>query len=100
MIVQHAEVNIARRGRDGGWAHSTGDQSRGHAVAGGLSAEEIASRREELVTRAQSGKLCPADISGGVFTICNLWTYSVDALNAIVNPPQRRSWRSDGSRIA
>jgi pyruvate dehydrogenase E2 component (dihydrolipoamide acetyltransferase) len=41
---------------------------------------EIAARREELVTRAQSGKLRPADITGGVFTISNLgctaWTRS------------------------
>jgi pyruvate/2-oxoglutarate dehydrogenase complex dihydrolipoamide acyltransferase (E2) component len=30
-----------------------------------LRVAEIGSRRKELVTRAQSGKLCPADISGG-----------------------------------
>jgi pyruvate dehydrogenase E2 component (dihydrolipoamide acetyltransferase) len=53
-----------------------------------LSLAEIASRREELVTRAQSGKLRPADIQGGVFTISNLGMYGVDAFNAIVNPPQ------------
>jgi pyruvate dehydrogenase E2 component (dihydrolipoamide acetyltransferase) len=49
---------------------------------------ELAARREELVTRAQSGKLRPADIQGGVFTISNLGMYGVDAFNAIVNPPQ------------
>lgn len=53
-----------------------------------LSLAEIASRREELVTRAQSGKLRPADITGGIFTISNLGMYGVDAFNAIVNPPQ------------
>jgi pyruvate dehydrogenase E2 component (dihydrolipoamide acetyltransferase) len=53
-----------------------------------LSLAEIADRREELVTRAQSGKLRPADIQGGVFTISNLGMYGVDAFSAIVNPPQ------------
>jgi pyruvate dehydrogenase E2 component (dihydrolipoamide acetyltransferase) len=53
-----------------------------------LSLTEIAARREELVERAQSGKLRAADITGGVFTISNLGMYGVDAFNAIVNPPQ------------
>src|ERR1051326_255050 len=53
-----------------------------------LSLAEIAARREELVTRAQSGKLRMPDITGGVFTISNLGMYGVDAFNAIVNPPQ------------
>ena len=53
-----------------------------------LSLADIAALREELVTRAQSGKLRPADITGGVFTISNLGMYGVDAFNAIVNPPQ------------
>jgi pyruvate dehydrogenase E2 component (dihydrolipoamide acetyltransferase) len=49
---------------------------------------EIAARREDLVSRAQGGKLRPADIQGGSFTISNLGMYGVDAFNAIVNPPQ------------
>ena len=53
-----------------------------------LSLAEIAARREDLVTRAQTGKLRPADIQGGTFTISNLGMYGVDAFNAIVNPPQ------------
>jgi pyruvate dehydrogenase E2 component (dihydrolipoyllysine-residue acetyltransferase) len=53
-----------------------------------LSLAEIASRREDLVSRAQAGKLRPADILGGGFTISNLGMYGVDAFNAIVNPPQ------------
>jgi pyruvate dehydrogenase E2 component (dihydrolipoamide acetyltransferase) len=40
------------------------------------------------VSRAQAGKLRPADIQGGGFTISNLGMYGVDAFNAIVNPPQ------------
>ena len=53
-----------------------------------LGLNEIAARREDLVSRAQAGKLRPADIQGGVFTISNLGMYGVDAFNAIVNPPQ------------
>ncbi len=53
-----------------------------------LGLKEIATHREDLVARAQSGKLRPADIQGGVFTISNLGMYGVDAFSAIVNPPQ------------
>ncbi len=53
-----------------------------------LGLQEIVARREDLVSRAQAGKLRPADIQGGVFTISNLGMYGVDAFNAIVNPPQ------------
>ena len=53
-----------------------------------LGVAEIAARREDLVSRGQAGKLRPADIQGGGFTISNLGMYGVDAFNAIVNPPQ------------
>jgi pyruvate dehydrogenase E2 component (dihydrolipoamide acetyltransferase) len=53
-----------------------------------LGLKDLAAKREDLVTRAQAGKLRPADIQGGVFTISNLGMYGVDAFNAIVNPPQ------------
>ena len=82
-IAQHAEVNI-------GLAVAIDDGlvvpviHRAHTL--GLA--EIAARREDVVTRAQAGKLRPADIQGGVFTISNLGMYGVDAFSAIVNPPQ------------
>jgi pyruvate dehydrogenase E2 component (dihydrolipoamide acetyltransferase) len=53
-----------------------------------LGLKEIATRREDLVSRALAGRLRPADIQGGVFTISNLGMYGVDAFSAIVNPPQ------------
>ena len=82
-IVQHAEINI-------GLAVALDDGLVVPVIhrADTLSLSEIAARREELVTRAQSGKLRAADIQGGVFTISNLGMYGVDAFNAIVNPPQ------------
>jgi pyruvate dehydrogenase E2 component (dihydrolipoamide acetyltransferase) len=49
---------------------------------------EIAARRQEIVARAQSGKLRPDDMQGGTFTISNLGMYGVDSFNAILNPPQ------------
>jgi pyruvate dehydrogenase E2 component (dihydrolipoamide acetyltransferase) len=53
-----------------------------------LSLAELATRREDLVARAQAGRLRPTDIQGGGFTISNLGMYGVDAFNAIVNSPQ------------
>jgi pyruvate dehydrogenase E2 component (dihydrolipoamide acetyltransferase) len=53
-----------------------------------LTLAELVARREDVVSRAQAGKLRPADIQGGGFTISNLGMYGVDAFNAIVNPPQ------------
>ena len=53
-----------------------------------LSLADLATRREDLVSRAQAGKLRPADIQGAGFTISNLCMFGVDAFNAIVNPPQ------------
>ncbi|CAG0941220.1 partial Dihydrolipoyllysine-residue acyltransferase component of branched-chain alpha-ketoacid dehydrogenase complex, partial [Anaerolineae bacterium] len=49
---------------------------------------EIAARRQDLVERANAGKLKPADITGGTFTLTNLGMYNVDAFNAIINAPQ------------
>ena len=53
-----------------------------------LGLAELAIRREDIVSRAQAGKLRPADIQGGGFTISNLGMFGVDAFSAIVNPPQ------------
>src|SRR6185503_6700667 len=82
-IVQHADVNV-------GLAVALDD---GLVVpvlhrADALALAEIAARREDLVTRAQAGRLRLAYIQGGSFTISNLGMYGVDAFSAIVNPPQ------------
>ncbi len=82
-ITRHAEVNI-------GLAVAIED---GLVVpvlhrADSLTLAEIAARREDLVSRAQTSKLRPTDIQGGSFTISNLGMFGVDAFNAIVNPPQ------------
>jgi len=53
-----------------------------------LGLSEIAGRRIDLVDKAQSGKLAPADLADGTFTISNLGMFGVERFNAIVNPPQ------------
>jgi pyruvate dehydrogenase E2 component (dihydrolipoamide acetyltransferase) len=97
-LRQHPRVNVS-------WKDGTlvqhGDVNVGLAVAiedgllvpvlhraDTLTLAEIATGREDLVSRAQAGKLRPADIQGGTFTISNLGMYGVDAFDAIVNPPQ------------
>jgi pyruvate dehydrogenase E2 component (dihydrolipoamide acetyltransferase) len=97
-LVQHPRVNVAWK--DGGIVQNA-EINIGLAVAiddglvvpvlqraHTLSLAAITARREDLVSRAQAGKLRPADIQGGGFTISNLGMYGVDAFNAIVNPPQ------------
>jgi pyruvate dehydrogenase E2 component (dihydrolipoamide acetyltransferase) len=49
---------------------------------------DIAAQRKELTERARGGRLRPADVSGGTFTITNLGMYNIDAFNAIIAPPQ------------
>jgi pyruvate dehydrogenase E2 component (dihydrolipoamide acetyltransferase) len=49
---------------------------------------EIALQRRNLAERARGGKLRPADIAGGTFTISNLGMFGVDAFTAIIIPPQ------------
>ena len=97
-LVQHPRVNASWK--DGTIAQNA-DINIGLAVAiddglvvpvihraDTLRLAELAARREDVVSRAQAGKLRPADIQGGGFTISNLGMYGVDAFNAIVNPPQ------------
>ena len=48
----------------------------------------IAAQRKDLAERARAGRLRPADVAGGTFTISNLGMYEVDAFSAIITPPQ------------
>jgi pyruvate dehydrogenase E2 component (dihydrolipoamide acetyltransferase) len=83
VIARNAEVNI-------GLAVAVEDGLIVPVIhrADTLTLPEIVARREDVVTRGQAGKLRPADIQGGGFTISNLGMYGVDAFHAIVNPPQ------------
>jgi pyruvate dehydrogenase E2 component (dihydrolipoamide acetyltransferase) len=53
-----------------------------------LRLSEISAQRRGLTERARAGRLRPADIAGGTFTISNLGMYKVDAFTAIITPPQ------------
>jgi pyruvate dehydrogenase E2 component (dihydrolipoyllysine-residue acetyltransferase) len=53
-----------------------------------LNLEQIAGKREDLVTRARASQLRPTDLVGGTFTISNLGRYHVDAFSAIIVEPQ------------
>jgi pyruvate dehydrogenase E2 component (dihydrolipoamide acetyltransferase) len=50
--------------------------------------DEIASESLQLVDKARTGKLAPADYAGGVFTLSNLGAFPVDRFVAIVPPGQ------------
>ena len=82
-IVLNREVNVGLAvGVEEGWLVPLVHQ------ADVLGLSYIAVRRALLVEQAQNGKLTPADLSGGTFTISNLGMYGIDQFNAIVNPPQ------------
>lgn len=49
---------------------------------------EIATEARELIGRARDGKLKPADLEGGTFTVSNLGMFGIDHFTAIINPPQ------------
>lgn len=53
-----------------------------------LSLADIAAQRKQLAERARAGRLRPADVAGGTFTISNLGMFGVDAFNAIIVAPQ------------
>jgi pyruvate dehydrogenase E2 component (dihydrolipoamide acetyltransferase) len=56
--------------------------------AGTRSLRELAADLLALVDRARGGRLSPAEMQGGVFTITNLGAYRIDGFTPIVNPPE------------
>jgi pyruvate dehydrogenase E2 component (dihydrolipoamide acetyltransferase) len=82
-VRNNAEINIAV-------AMAVGDGVVAPVIrnADRLELGEIAVQRRDLAERARSGKLRPADLAGGTFTISNLGMYGVDAFTAIIIPPQ------------
>jgi pyruvate dehydrogenase E2 component (dihydrolipoamide acetyltransferase) len=53
-----------------------------------LAVPGIAEKRKALIERAHAGRLAPADVTSGTFTISNLGMFGVDAFQAIIVPPQ------------
>lgn len=52
---------------------------------------DIARQRRDLAERARGGRLRPADLTGGTFTLSNLGMYGIDAFSAIITAPQAAS---------
>jgi pyruvate dehydrogenase E2 component (dihydrolipoamide acetyltransferase) len=52
------------------------------------SVTEISAEVRDLVARAREGRLTPADVTGGTFTISNLGPFGIEQFTAIINPPQ------------
>jgi pyruvate dehydrogenase E2 component (dihydrolipoamide acetyltransferase) len=48
----------------------------------------IAKARRDLTERARGGKLRPADLAGGTFTVSNVGMFGVDSFTAIIIQPQ------------
>ena len=48
----------------------------------------IAAENRELAERARAGKLGPADVTGGTFTVTNLGAFGIDSFTPIINPPE------------
>ena len=53
-----------------------------------LELSAIAQQRTRLTDRAREGRLRPADLANGTFTISNLGMFDVDSFTAIITPPQ------------
>lgn len=53
----------------------------------GASISKIAQDHKEMIARAREGKVKPADVEGGTFTVSNLGAFDVDHFIAIINPP-------------
>lgn len=56
--------------------------------ADSLSVEQIAKTTKDLAARARDGKLPPAEMSGGTFTVSNLGMFGVDTFTPIINKPE------------
>ncbi|MER6669164.1 dihydrolipoamide acetyltransferase family protein [Amycolatopsis japonica] len=104
-IVQLRDINL-------GFAAQT---DRGLVVpvvrdAGSLSTRELSTAIGDRTTQAREGKLGPAGITGGTFTVNNYGVFGVDGSAAIINHPEAailgigriidRAWVVDGELVA
>jgi 2-oxoisovalerate dehydrogenase E2 component (dihydrolipoyl transacylase) len=78
--------------------------------AQGCTLEQLSLRLAERTQRARDGKLGPAELTGGTFTINNYGVFGVDGSAAIINHPEvailgigriiERPWVVDGQIVA
>jgi pyruvate dehydrogenase E2 component (dihydrolipoamide acetyltransferase) len=82
-IVQHAHVNIAIA-----VALESGLITPVVSDCDKRSLGSLSREAKRVVTAARDGKLAPADLQGGTFTVSNLGMYGVVEFTSIINPPQ------------
>ncbi|MGK4591556.1 dihydrolipoamide acetyltransferase family protein [Amycolatopsis sp. w19] len=78
--------------------------------AGSLSTRELSAAIGDRTTQAREGKLGPAGLTGGTFTVNNYGVFGVDGSAAIINHPEAailgigriidRAWVVDGELVA
>lgn len=49
---------------------------------------QVAADNRAMIARARAGKILPADVTDGTFTVSNLGPYDVENFIAIINPPE------------
>lgn len=98
-MKKHPEINVSWRDEDSLRYYTDVDISIAVAVEGGIytpvircsdtkSIKQIAIEAKELADKAKTGKLKPAEYTGGSVTISNLGMYDVESFYSIVNAPQ------------
>jgi pyruvate dehydrogenase E2 component (dihydrolipoamide acetyltransferase) len=53
-----------------------------------LSLKQMAAEARRLAQAAQDGKMNPADLEGGTFTVTNLGSFGIETFTPVLNPPQ------------
>jgi len=89
-LVKHPRMNSEAKDVNIGVAVAVPDGLFVPVIHGvdGLSVEDIATRRHEVVERVRGGRLRSADVTGGTFTVSNLGMYGVDLFTAILTEGQ------------
>lgn len=98
VLKEHPEINCVWAGEDlHRYKHVhlgvAVDTERGLVVpvirnADTMSLSELSDAARVLVEKARTGKLSPAEMSGGTFTVSNIGAMGVRTFTPIVNPPQ------------
>ena len=88
--LQRARDSVTRREINIGIAVAAEDALLVPVVRGadGKSLQEIRTETRDLAEKARAGKLTPAELDGGTFTISNLGMHGVRRFEALLNTPQ------------
>jgi pyruvate dehydrogenase E2 component (dihydrolipoamide acetyltransferase) len=53
-----------------------------------FSLKQLAQTAKQLAAACQEGKINPADLTGGTFTVTNLGNLGIESFTPVLNPPQ------------